>query len=77
MSHKKKQFKFENYKNSLEATQLDNKIKYLEKNKINIDSFKKKIHDEFIINNKSILKTHPNLEVKGTMFLLKKLIRLR
>ena len=36
-----KLIKFENYKNCLEATQLDNKIKYLEKNKINIDSFKK------------------------------------
>ena len=33
----KRKLKFENYKNCLEATQLDNKIKYLEKNKINID----------------------------------------
>ena len=38
---KKRKLKFENYKNLLEATQLDNKIKYLEKNKINIDSLKK------------------------------------
>ena len=30
--------KFENYKNSLEATQVDNKIEYLEKSKIKIDS---------------------------------------
>ena len=37
----KRKLKFENYKNCLEATQLDNKIKYLEKNKINIDSLKK------------------------------------
>ena len=29
----KRKLKFENYKNSLEAIQLDNKIKYLEKNK--------------------------------------------
>ena len=29
--------KFENYKNCLETTQLDNKRKHLEKNKINID----------------------------------------
>ena len=29
--------KFENYKNCLETTQLDNKTKHLEKNKINID----------------------------------------
>ena len=37
----KKKLKLENYKNSLEAAQLDNKIKYLEKNEINIDSLKK------------------------------------
>ena len=40
----KRKLKFENYKNCLEATQLDNKIKYLEKNKINI-SFKKIINN--------------------------------
>ena len=33
----KRKLKFENYKNSLEATQLDNKKNYLEKNKISID----------------------------------------
>ena len=32
----KKILKFESYKNCLEATQLDNRINYLEKNKINI-----------------------------------------
>ena len=48
-----RKLKFEDYKNSLEATQLDSKIKYLEKNKINTDSFKKN-HEEFIRNNKSI-----------------------
>ena len=37
----KRKLKFENYKNCLEATQLDNKMKYLEKNKINKDSLKK------------------------------------
>ena len=47
----KRKLKFENYKNCLEATQLENKINYLEKNKIHIDSIK-----EFIKNNKSILK---------------------
>ena len=50
----KRKLKFENYKNCSEASQLDNKIKYLEKNKIIINSFKNK---EFIINKKSILKT--------------------
>ena len=37
----KKKLKFENYKNCLEATQLENKINYLERNEINIDSLKK------------------------------------
>ena len=37
----KRKLKFENYWNCLEATQVDNKIKYLEENKINIDSLKK------------------------------------
>ena len=37
----KSKLKFENYKNCVEATQLDNKIKYVEKSKINIDSLKK------------------------------------
>ena len=51
-----RKLKFENYKACLKATQLDNKKKYLEKNKINIYSFKKN-HNKFIRNNKSILKT--------------------
>ena len=33
----KRKLKFENYKNCLEATQLDNKIRYLQNDKINID----------------------------------------
>ena len=37
----KRKLKFENYENYLEATKLENKIKHLEKNKINIDSLKK------------------------------------
>ena len=45
----KKKLKFENYKNCLEATQLENKINHLEKNEINVDSLKKG-HKEFIIN---------------------------
>ena len=36
----KRKIKFENYKNCLEATKFDNKIKYLKKNKIGIDSLK-------------------------------------
>ena len=37
----KRKLKFENHKNCLKANQLHNKIKHLEKNKINIDSLKK------------------------------------
>ena len=37
----KRKLKFKNYKNRLRATQLENKIKHLEKTKINIDSIKK------------------------------------
>ena len=37
----KRKLKFENYKNCLEATQLDHKIKYLGNDKIDIDSIKK------------------------------------
>ena len=38
----KKKLKFENYKNCSDATQVDNKINYFEKNKINIYSLKEK-----------------------------------
>ena len=41
----KRKLKFGNYKNCLEATRLENKINYLEKNKINIYSFKKIINN--------------------------------
>ena len=51
----KRKLKFENYKNCLEATQLENKINYLEKNKIVIDIITEN-HEEFIKNNKSTLK---------------------
>ena len=33
----KRKYKFENYKNCFEATQLDNKRKNLEENKINLN----------------------------------------
>ena len=39
----KRKLKLENYINCLEAAQLENKIKYLEENKINKDSLKKVI----------------------------------
>ena len=46
--------KFENYKNCLESTQLENKKKRIEKKKIDIDRMKEN-HKEFIRNNQSIL----------------------
>ena len=39
----KRKPKFENYRNCLEATQRENKINYLEKNEISIDSLKKSL----------------------------------
>ena len=59
----KRKLKFENYKNCLEATQLDNKINYLEKNKFNTDS-RKKDHEKIIRNNKSILKTQQRFKTE-------------
>ena len=47
----KRKLKFENYKKCSEATQLENKVNYLQKNKFGINSIK-----ELIKNNKSILK---------------------
>ena len=41
----KTKLKFVNYKNCLETNQLENKIKNLEKNEINIDSLKKIINN--------------------------------
>ena len=61
--------KFRNCKNRLEATQLDNKVNYLEKIKININSFKKitKIHKKH-----RILKTQPRLKSERHNVFLKK-----
>ena len=68
--------KLENYKNCLKATKLENKnLKQTiqKKNKIDADSFEKD-RKEFIKNNKLMLKTQQNLNVKDIMFLLKKCI---
>ena len=51
----KRKLKFESCKICLEATQLENKINDLEKNRINKDSLKQN-YKEFMRNNKSILK---------------------
>ena len=51
-----KKCKFKNYKNCLQAAQIENKINHLEKNKIDVDSLKKD-KKEFMKNNKLMLKT--------------------
>ena len=43
----KKTLKFQDYKHCLEATQLENKINHLEKNKLDLDSLREN-HKEFI-----------------------------
>ena len=52
----KKIYKFQDYKNCLEAVQIENKIRNLEVNKTDVDSIKED-EKEFIKNNKLILKT--------------------
>ena len=52
----KKQIKFQDYKNCLEAAQIENKLNHSEKNKIDVDSIKED-EKEFPKNNKLILKT--------------------
>ena len=51
-----KKLKFTDYKNCLKATQLENKISYLEKSEGSIESLREN-HNEFIKNNRLILKT--------------------
>ena len=46
----KRNLKFKEFKNCFKATQLENKIKQQEKNKVNVDSFRK-THKDFIKNN--------------------------
>ena len=54
---KKQQLRFQDYKNCLEAAQIERKITYLEKiNKCDVDSLKED-QKEFAKNNKLILKT--------------------
>ena len=63
----KRKLKFENYKNCLETTQLENKINYLENKEINIDSVKK-YHKEFKRNNKLMLKTQQRFKSERQCF---------
>ena len=73
MCHKKN-LKFQDYKNCLEAAQFENKISHFEKNKIEVDSLKK-YHKKFI-QNKLILKTQQRFRSQEHNVLLEKLIRL-
>ena len=53
----KRKLKLEDYKNCLEVAQIENKINYLEKNEIDVDSLSKH-QKEFRKINKLMLKTH-------------------
>ena len=66
----KRKLEFENYNNCLEVTQLDNKINYLVKNNINIESLKRN-HKQFTRNNKSILKTQQIFKSERHVFIEK------
>ena len=66
---------FQDYKNCLEGAQIENRIKHLEKNKIDVDSLKEE-HKEFVKKNKLILKTQHRFRSESIKFLLKKSIRL-
>ena len=59
----KRKLKFENYKNGLEATILENTINYLEK-QINLDSYEKN-HKELVKSNKFILQIHQTFKNDG------------
>ena len=62
-----KKIRYEDYKNCLQATQLENKRNHPEKSKVNVDSLRGD-HKALVKNNAPIKKTKN--------FLLKKLIRL-
>ena len=59
MCHKKNKIKFHDHKNCLKVTQIINTVNYVEKNGIDVDSFKKdkNIYKKDFIKNKLILKT--------------------
>ena len=74
----KQQLWFQDYKNCLEAAQIERKITYLEKiNKCHVDSLKED-QKEFVKNNKLILKTQQrfkserhNVEIRNETTLMK------
>ena len=60
----KRKLKFKNYEDCNKSTQRDKIIKYLEKNEVNIDVWKKD-YEEFIKNNTLILKTQQRFKSKS------------
>ena len=52
----RRKLKFKDYKNCLKVIQLENKMYKLEKNKVNSNSLREN-HNEFVKNNRLILKT--------------------
>ena len=51
----RRKFNFQDYKNSLETAQVENRIKHLEKNKIDVERLKE-LQKELVKNNKLLLK---------------------
>ena len=56
----KRKIKFEDYKNCLKATQLENKINHPEKNKIDMDNLKES-NEEFIKKEEVSIKIIPKI----------------
>ena len=71
----KRKLEFENYKNLLEATQPENKINYVEKNEININSFEKD-HKQFIKSNKLISETKQRFKSERHNIFTEKIIKI-
>ena len=68
----KRKLKFENYKSSSEASQLENEINHLQKNQIDLDILKK-YYKEFIKSNKLILKTQQRFKSESHNVFTKKI----
>ena len=59
----KGKLKFQDYKNCLEAAQIERKINYLRKNKTDVDRLKEH-QKEFVKNSETILKTQQRFKSK-------------
>ena len=67
----KRKLNFEDYKNCLEADEIENKTSHLEKNKIYVNSLKED-QKEFIKNNKPILRTQQRFRSEKHNFFTEK-----